>query len=215
MSIGLHRLVTQRRPQSSGFPDHGGETLRLTFTAQGGVTASGDLPSPTLQSIVAVPPNGPEPYGSYAKLLEIAQALSGLPDEHGPSRVRITLEGYTACDAAPLAGLVRSLDLSQTRDWKLAPEVDAPRWMIERVTDLPPRLDSGGFWVVAGGLGGIGFLIASRYDAEGQPVLCIGRTPEELLPPHRISRLRQLNRGRYLEGDVRNPEMLTTAVSAG
>ncbi|MFN9622599.1 MAG: AMP-binding protein [Cyanobacteriota bacterium] len=218
VSFGLHRLVCKKRNASLLSHPHSGIDIFLNITTEGSFTIQGDAPKSFLCAMADAASEvfPTQKHWAYAKLLAAAQALSNLTETLETVHVEVICEEFTDAEAAPIATLVRSLDLSQPHSWTFVRSPASFEEWIERVTVTPSRQPSmQGFWLVAGGLGGIGSHLLSSLDSEGNAILCLGRTPEDQLPPDRRDLLTRLQRVIYLAGDLRDPHTLRSSVSRG
>ena len=173
----------------------------------------------------------------YSLILSIAKIILELAPTEIPDRIQFMIQDFSEEAAAPLIGLIRSLRLTQQQNWQvitcsskedcnldMLPQSSFARLLnktsetdkLQRLVDLPPQsAHQDGFWIIFGGLGGIGRNIAKKLDMEGLSIICIGRTPEVDLTLQQREYLQRLSHGAYYEGDLCEIETLPVVVTFG
>jgi len=174
---------------------------------------------------------------AYSLILSIAKMLLQLTPAEIPDSIQVILKDFSAATLASLIGLIRSLRLSQSQNWQaitcsmdgecdlsLRPEVPFARLTktthetdkLQRFYGLPPlSTQHDGFWIIAGGLGGIGRNIAKKLDAAGLSIICVGRKQLADLTPEQHKFLKSLSHAAYLRGDLCDSETLSVAAAYG
>ena len=236
ISVGLHRVVSCSVKNSLPRLE---TILRIQLNSDGRVKVIsnprlGIPPNPISGLISRYSATSQTP---YSLILSIAKIILELAPTEIPDRIQFMIQDFSEEAAAPLIGLIRSLRLTQQQNWQvitcsskedcnldMLPQSSFARLLnkmsetdkLQRLVDLPPQsAHQDGFWIIFGGLGGIGRNIAKKLDMEGLSIICIGRTPEADLTLQQREYLQRLSHGAYYEGDLCEIETLPVVVTFG